>query len=168
MKNKIKRVSCMVLALMLLTGIFSQAPAEAKTTVTCKKLCGSALKATGGSKKLKYTSASAMDFGALSSSARKKVISIQYVCDAKEVYSLCVIETKKASHAKSLLKALNKYKKGNCKSDYLSDYSSTERKVFRNAVCGKKGKYVWYIAMSPKKKVNSRGQTALKKRLSRG
>lgn len=167
MKQYTKKISCIILALALLAGIFPQIPADAKKEVTCKTICGSALKATGGSKKLKYTSVSAMDFGALSSSARKKVVSLQYVCDAKEVYSLCIIQTKKSSHAKSLLKTLNKYKKANCKSDYLSDYSSTERKVFRNAICGKKGNYVWYIAMSPKKKVNLKGQTAIKKKLKR-
>ncbi len=160
-----KKISCFVLILALLTGVFPQVSAEAKSEVTCKTLCGSALKATGGSKKLKYASTNALDFGALSSSARKKVKSIQYVCDAKEVYSLCVIKAKNASHAKSLLKTLNKYKKRNCKSDYLSDYSATEKKVFENAVCGKKGNYVWYIAMSSKKKINNKGKTALKKKI---
>lgn len=165
MKNTSKKLFCIVLILTLIAGVFPQNFAETKSKVTCKTLCGSALKATGGSKKLKYASTTALDFGALSSSARKKVKSIQYICDAKEVYSLCVIKAKNTSHAKSLLKTLNKYKKRNCKSDYLSDYSATERKVFKNAVCGKKGKYVWYVAVSPKKKVNNKGQKAIKKKL---
>ena len=90
---------------------------------------------------------------------------LQYVFDAKEVYSLCVIKAKNVSAAKSLFGTLKKYKQSNCKSNYLSDYSSAEKKVFQNAVCGKKGKYVWYIAMSPSKKSNNKGQTAIKKNI---
>jgi hypothetical protein len=90
---------------------------------------------------------------------------MQYVFDAKEAYSLCVMQAKNASQAKSLLGTLKSYKKRNCKSDYLSDYTAAEKQVFQNAVCGQKGKYVWYIAMSPKKDVNMKGQTALKKKL---
>ena len=66
---------------------------------------------------------------------------------------------------KSLFGTLKKYKQSNCKSNYLSDYSSAEKKVFQNAVCGKKGKYVWYIAMSSSKKSNNKGQTAIKKNI---
>ena len=106
-----------------------------------------------------------MDFGALSSSARNKVKSMQYVFDAKEVYSLCVMEAKNSAAAKSLLQTLQKYKKRNSGSDYLSDYSSEEQKVFQNAVCAKKKNYVWYIAMSPDKKKNSKGQKALTKKI---
>ena len=114
MKTVCKIIS-LVLALALLGGISAPLMVKAKTEekgeADCKTLCGVALKATGGSKKLKYSSASAMDFGALSSSARKKVKSIQYVCDAKEVYSLCVMTTKNTADAKSLLNTLKKYKK---------------------------------------------------------
>ena len=122
-------------------------------------LCG----IKGDRANLKYASKSALDFGALSSAARKKVKTMQYVFDAKEAYSLCVMQAKNASQAKSLLGTLKSYKKRNCKSDYLSDYTAAEKQVFQNAVCGQKGKYVWYIAMSPKKDVNMKGQTALKK-----
>ena len=78
---------------------------------------------------------------------------------------ICVIKAKNVSAAKSLFGTLKKYKQSNCKSNYLSDYSSAEKKVFQNAVCGKKGKYVWYIAMSPSKKSNNKGQTAIKKNI---
>lgn len=40
--------------------------------------------------------------------------------------------------AKKLYNALKKYQKANSKSDYLSDYSKTEQKVFKNAIMGKK------------------------------
>ena len=130
-----------------------------------KTLCGYALKATGGAKKLKYSSAAALDFGALTHSVRSQVKTIQYVCDSKEAYSLCVMEAKNGKGAKKLYNALKKYQKANSKSDYLSDYSKTEQKVFKNAIYGKKGTFVWYIAMSPSKAVNKKGQAALKKKL---
>lgn len=88
-----------------------------------------------------------------------------YLCDAKEVYSICVAMAGNTDDAKSLLKTLKTYKTNNCSSTYLSDYSSTEQKVFKNAVCGRKGNYVWYIAMSPRKSANTKGQKALKSKL---
>ncbi len=174
MKYRIREIGAFALLLALMasmvpgTGVRSGFRAEAKTakkSADCKTLCGAALKAAGGSGKLKYTSESAMDFGALTPSARGKVKSIQYICDDKEAYSLCVMEAKNASGAKSLLKTIQKYKKSNCSSNYLSDYSDSERKVFQNAVCGKKKNFVWYIALSPKKKDNNKGQSAIKKKL---
>ena len=167
MKKQWEKIISMllVLAMVLTLGAISKVSVQAKGTVNSKTLCADALKATGNGNKLKYKSQSALDFGALSASAREKVINIQYVCDAKEVYSLCVMETKKKADAKSLLNDIKKYKKNNCNSDYLSDYTTTERQVFKNAICGKKGKYVWYIAMSEKKADNMKGQTAIKKKL---
>ena len=78
----------------LLIGLVAAEPAQAKPKANCKSLCSAALKATGGSANLKYASKSALDFGALSSAARKKVKTMQYVFDAKEAYSLCVIQAK--------------------------------------------------------------------------
>lgn len=164
--NRMKKLLAMLLIFALFSSISTDMTVAAKgKNVTCKSLCGVALKATGGSDKLKYTSSSAIDFGGLSASARNKVKSISYVCDAKEVYSLCVIKAKNAQDAKSVLKALQKYKKANSNSDYLSDYSREERNVFQNAICGKKGCYVWYIAMSSQKSQNTKGQKALKKKI---
>lgn len=155
-----------MLALVLFAHVTpSAAYTKSSKTVDCKTLCAAVLKATGGSKKLKYTSVNAMDFGGLSVSDRAKVKSMQYVCDAKEVYSVCVIETASSKHAKSIVNALKKYKKNNCSSQYLSDYSKAERKVFKNTIYGKKGCYVWYIAMSPKKAQNNKGKTAIGKKL---
>ena len=68
-----------------------------------KTLCGYALKATGGAKKLKYSSAVALDFGALTHSVRDRVKTIQYVCDSKEAYSLCVMEAKNGKGAKKII-----------------------------------------------------------------
>lgn len=131
----------------------------------CQPACAAALKATGNSSKIKYKSATPMDFGGFSASAQKKAVSFMYICDAKEVYSICVARAGNAADAKSLLKTLKTYKTNNCNSGYLSDYSATEQKVFKNAVCGRKGNYVWYIAMSPQKSTNTKGQKALKRKL---
>lgn len=161
---KLRRVLCLTTAMLLFVSLLPQSSVRAES-VSCKSLCSAAIKAAGGGNQLKYKSTSAMDFGALSASARKKVKNMQYVCDEKEVYSLCVIEAKSVSHASALCKVLQDYKKRNCSSNYLSDYSPTERKVFQNAVYGKKGKYVWYVALSPSASQNKKGQAAIKNKL---
>ena len=165
MKQSPKKFFCVIFMVVLLAGIFLHIPTEAKETVSCKSLCSAALKSSGAAGNLEYQSDNAIDFGALSASARKKVKSIQYICDSKEVYSLCVLQAKNTAGAKSLHKQLKKYKKNNCSSGYLSDYSSTEQNVFRNALCGRKGRYVWYIALSSRKAVNAKGQDEIKKKL---
>lgn len=165
--KKREKIFILTLAVLLLTGILPQIPVNAKEDVSCKSLCGVALKATGGAGNLKYQSDNAYDFGALSVSAKKKVEKISYVCDAKEVYSLCVMQAKTVSGAKSLQKQLKKYIKNNKKSDYLSDYSSTEREIFKYAICERKGSYVWYIAMSPQKESNTKGQKAIQNLLKK-
>ena len=162
-KQSIAFLLLLSLFLGLAGGFASQTVLASTQKSVCKTLCGKALKATGGSSKLKYSSESTLDFGGLPLSAGKKVESISYVCDSKEVYSLCVMKAKSAKDAKKLLKAMKKYKKSNCSSNYLSDYSAEERKVFQNAIYGKKGSYVWYIAMSGNKSNNIKGQSALKK-----
>lgn len=130
-----------------------------------KSLCSEVLKVTGNKNKLKYKSEKATDFAGFSIADCKKVSSIMYVCDDKEVYSLCVAKAKNAKGASKLLKSLKSYKKANANSDYLSDYSKQEQKVLKNSVCGKKGSYVWYIAMSGSKSVNKKGQSALKNKI---
>ena len=111
--TKFRKIICTILAMTLLIGLVAAEPAQAKPKANCKSLCSAALKATGGSANLKYASKSALDFGALSSAARKKVKTMQYVFDAKEAYSLCVMQAKNASQAKSLLGTLKSYKKRN-------------------------------------------------------
>lgn len=151
---------------LLAAALISLAPCEAKAAKAgCRSACAAALKATGNSSKIKYKSENPMDFGGFSASVRKKAVSFMYVCDAKEVYSICVAKAENSADAKSLLKALNTYKKSNCNSGYLSDYAKTEQKVLKNAICGRKGNFVWYIAMSSGKSVNTKGQKALKKKI---
>ena len=78
-------------------------------------------------------------------------------------------QAKPKANCKSLCSAALKATGGSANLKYASksalDFTAAEKQVFQNAVCGQKGKYVWYIAMSPKKDVNMKGQTALKKKL---
>lgn len=165
MKGYMKKITWMF-AIVLTLGIFLQVPYMVQAAGTdCKSVCKAALDATGGSEKLKYQSTSANEFGGFTVSEANKAVSTAYLCDEKEVYSICVVKAANKADAKALAKAMKAYKKRNSSSGYLSDYSSTEQKVFKNAVCGKKGKYVWYIAMSDNKSVNKKGQDALKKAL---
>ncbi len=164
-KSAWKRIFSFLFAAAFLVGAMLKYPVLPDAAVSCKSLGKAALEATGGSSKLKYQTTKADEFGGFTISEAKKVSSIVYLCDEKEVYSLCIAKAASKSDANELLKSLKSYKEHNSGSDYLSDYSATEQKVFKNAVCGKKGKYVWYIAMSSSKSVNKEGQTALKKQL---
>lgn len=160
-----KRLASILLAFTLCFGMLFYAAVPASAAVNCKSLCQAALKATGGSSHLKFQSKKASDFGGFTVSDTEKVSSIMYACDEKEAYSICVAKASSKSGASALLKSLKAYKSNNSSSDYLSDYSSTEQKVFKNAICGKSGKYVWYIAMSSSKSVNKKGQEAIKEKL---
>ena len=132
---------------------------------SAKSLCKAALDATGGSSYLTSQTTKAGDCPIFTVAQSKKISSIAYLCDDKEIYSICVVKAAKKTDASGLLKSIKAYQKNNSSSDYLGDYSQTEQNVFKNAVCGKKGQYVWYIAMSSKKDVNKKGQDALKKQL---
>ncbi len=162
-RNSMKKVLCVGLAVTLVLTASTGVTAKGKAKNNSKALCGTVIKKTGNSDKLKYTSENAMDFAALSFADRKKVKNICYVCDDKEVYSVCVMIAKDNAGVKKLYAALKKYKKNNNTGDYLSDYSDSEKKVFKNSIYGKQGKYVWYIAMSSDKAKNNAGQKALKK-----
>lgn len=161
-----KKGTACLLSLVLAIGMMLQLTASAQAAVSCKSLCQAVLKETGGEGSLKYKSTKAKDFGGFSASDREKVSSLMYLCDEKEACSICVIKASSNSGAAELLKSLKAYKANNSSSDYLSDYSASEQKLFKNAVCGRKGKYVWYIAMSEKKSVNKKGQDVLKQKLS--
>ena len=166
-RNKVgKRLVAALLAVLLVAGLLqSTVSVEAATKVTCKKLCQAALKATGGSSKLEYQTTGKTDFPGFTISESEKISSLAYLCDEKEVYAICVVKAKSKEDAADLLESLETYQESLKESDYLSDYTSTEQKILKNSVCGKKGKYVWYIAMSTKESVNKKGQTKIKKKL---
>ena len=88
----------------------------------------------------------------------------KYVFDEKEAVSLCVMKAGSSSDAKKLASAMKSYKKSNTSSDYLSDYSKTEQKMFKSAIYGRKGSYVWYICMGSSSE-NKNAEKALKKAL---
>lgn len=161
-----RRMAAFFVALALLAGVF-QTPVltQAAGGTTCKSLAKAALDETGGSSKLKYQTTKKDGFSGFTVSDSKKVSSLVYLCDEKEVYAICVVKATSKANASKLLAGMKSFQKQNSGSDYLSDYSDEEQKVFKNAVCGKKGKYVWYIAMSTKKSVNKKGQTGIKEQL---
>lgn len=158
-------MAALLIPILIFAALLSSPAMAEAAGATCKSLCQTALKATGNSKKLKYKSEAAQDFAGFSFSQQKKVSSIMYVFDAKEVYCLCVVKAASPAAASSLQKNLKSYQSNNCNSNYLGDYSSTEQKVLKNAVYGRRGEYVWYIAMSPNKSVNKKGQAKIIKAL---
>ncbi len=163
-KKRAYFLSGLLLVCTLFLGLLLSMPLQA-AAADCKTLCKAALQETGGVKKLRVQSESASSFAGFSVSERKKVSRIYYACDNKEVYSICIVKAANASDASDVLKYFQAYKSQNTGSSYLRDYTATEQKVFKNAVCGKKGKYAWYIAMSTSKAVNKKGQTAIRKKL---
>ncbi|MCX4317481.1 MAG: DUF4358 domain-containing protein [Lachnospiraceae bacterium] len=161
-----RRIAAVLLAFFLFAGLLPDSlSVEAAAKITCKKLCQTALKETGGSSKLEYQTTKKTDFPGFTISESEKISSLAYLCDEKEVYAICVVKAKSKSDAADLLESLQTYQESLSESDYLNDYSSTEQKILKNSVCGKKGKYVWYIAMSTKESVNKKGQTKIKKKL---
>jgi len=166
MKKEVRFLSAVLVISALLVGLLIQLPVcvQAKS-VSCKSLCRAALLKTGGADNLKYQSEKASDFGGFSVSEREKVSSILYACDEAEVYSICVVKAASRSDAADVLKYFKAYKTRNTGSSYLQDYSSAQQDVFKNAVCGRKGKYAWYIAMSTSKSDNKNGQKAIKKKI---
>ena len=73
MKKYGMRIAAVVCMVIMCISLFPQMGQAAKKKESCKTLCGYALKATGGAKKLKYSSAAALDFGALTHSVRSQV-----------------------------------------------------------------------------------------------
>ncbi len=163
--KNLKKMTCLLLAFACCALTLLQAPCAANAKASAKSLCKAALDATGGESQLKFQTTKAGDCPIFTVAQGKKISSIAYLCDDKEIYSICVVKAAKKVDASGLLKSIKEYKKNNSNNDYLSDYSKTEQKVFRNAICGKKGSYVWYIAMSSQKAVNQKGQDALKQQL---
>lgn len=161
-----QRVGAFLLAVVLFAGVLEMpAVTRAASKVTCKSLSKAALDKTGGSSKLKYQTTKKDGFSGFTVSDTKKVSSLVYLCDEKEVYAICVVKASSKANAASLLSSMKSYQEQNSQSDYLGDYSASEQKVFKNAVCGRKGKYVWYIAMSENKSDNQKGHTRIKELL---
>ena len=162
-----KRAVAFLLLTVLAAGMAFRVPVQAVAAEkTCKELCQTVLEVTGNGDKIEYQSSNAGDFAGFTVSDRSRVASVMYLYDAKQVYSICVIKASGKAGAKQLLKSVKTYRASNRNSNYLSDYSEDEQKVFQSAVSGRKGKYVWYIAMSATKADSKKAQSALKKAIS--
>ncbi|MDD7403572.1 MAG: hypothetical protein SO170_07645 [Butyribacter sp.] len=130
-----------------------------------KAMCAAALKRTGNAKKLNYKSTTPYEFDAISYKHQKKVKSMYFVTSDNTAYVICVAKAKTTKQAKALYSAFGKYKYNKMHDTYFKkDYKKSEQSVIKNAVYGRKGAYVWYIAMSSKKK-NLAGQAAIKKKI---
>ena len=136
--GRMKKMVCSLLAFVCFALALVQAPAVAEAKASAKSLCKAALDATGGSSYLTSQTTKAGDCPIFTVAQSKKISSIAYLCDDKEIYSICVVKAAKKSDASGLLKSIKAYQKNNSSSDYLGDYSQTEQNVFKNAVCGKK------------------------------
>ena len=87
MKKYGMRIAAVVCMVIMCISLFPQMGQAAKKKESCKTLCGYALKATGGAKKLKYSLAAALDFGALTHSVRKR--GVQPLCDGSKKWKRC-------------------------------------------------------------------------------
>ena len=157
-------------AILLIVAITSIIPAginsHAKTDSGLEKACSAAVKAAGNAEKLAYKSETPADFEAVSYKYRKKVASCFFVTSDNSVYNVFVAKAKSINDAKKLKKAFSEYKENQITGIYFNtDYTKTEQNVKKNAIYGRKGKYVWYISMSHKAKNNIAGETALKKKI---
>ncbi|MDE7313919.1 MAG: hypothetical protein K2N87_20235 [Eubacterium sp.] len=131
--NRIRKIACCLLAFACCVLALAQAPITADAKASAKSLCKAALDATGGSSRLKFQTAKAGDCPIFTIAQSKKISSIAYLCDEKEIYSICVVKAADKSDVSSLLASIKTYKRNNSNSDYLSDYTKTEQKVF--SVC---------------------------------
>ncbi|MBR1740590.1 MAG: hypothetical protein IJ733_01725 [Lachnospiraceae bacterium] len=158
-------ISFSLVMALLIAGLESGGGTHAVAENKLKTACATALKATGNAKKLTYKTSTPSDFDAISFRHDRKVSAIYYVTSDNTVYNVCVAKAKTTANAKTLYQAFAAYKKDRLASEYFkADFTKTEQNVMRNAIYGRKGKYVWYISMSSKKK-NQAGEKALKKKL---
>ncbi|MBR1743831.1 MAG: hypothetical protein IJ733_18620 [Lachnospiraceae bacterium] len=166
MKRKQKKMIAILLMMAILFTSIGKTRAEAANAASkVKNACSAALKATGNAKKIKYKSTTPSDFDAISYKYNKKVSAMFFVTSDNTVYNICVAQGKSANDAKTLYKAFAQYKENQIHGLYFdTDFSKAEQNVMKNAIYGRKGKFVWYISMSSKKK-NLAGETALKKKI---
>jgi hypothetical protein len=166
---KMKRCKRLVLIALMLLSVLCYENNTSVVSVSAaskvKNACAAALKATGNADKLGYKSSTPTDFDAISYKHNKKVSSMYFVTSDNTAYIICVAKAKSTNNASELLKAFQTYKYNQIHGTYFkTDYTKAEQNVLKNAIYGKKGKYVWYISMSSKKK-NLAGEKALKKKI---
>ena len=103
-KGSWRRAAVLLLAAALFAGALEMPVlVQAASKVTCKSLCKAALGKTGGSSKLKYQTTKKDGFSGFTVSDNKKVSSLVYLCDEKDVYAICVVKASSSANATSLL-----------------------------------------------------------------
>lgn len=159
-----KRKKVLAMIMVVVFAVSFLVPMDGKTVKAksnVESACAAALKVTGNAKKLGYKSTVPTDFDAISYKYNKIVKSMFFVTSDNTAYIICVAEAKSVNNAKTLYKAFAKYKKNQLTGTYFkTDYTKAEQKILKSAIYGRKGKYVWYISMSSKKK-NLKGEKAI-------
>ncbi len=162
MKRIISSVICMVIVL----AVFFWGSSESVLAASkAKNACAVVLKNSENVDKIKYQSTNAADFEAIPYKYRKKVSDMYYVTSDNGVYNVCVVKAKTTKIAKKLVKEFQTYKNNQINGLYFeSDYTEDEQTIMKDAVYGRKGKYVWYISMDSKS-INAKNVKNLKKKL---
>ena len=118
-----------------------------------KKGCNTMVSFTESGKKSKCTF--------LSYSYRKSVEDFYYATDSSQVYCVCIVKAGSTSDAKDIKKEFDSIKKEKKSDSYLK---KDEKKLVKDARCGRSGSYVWYICLGSKSD-NKKAEKALKKAL---
>lgn len=158
MKNtgKTIRKIMLVIACALAATLLVQLPAEAASSVSCKDLYAAAKgKCADGAKKVTEKSRCSL----LTYSYRKNATDFYFASDADQVYCICIVKADSTAHAKEIKKEFVNVKKAKKNDNYLK---ADEKKIVKNARCGRSGDYVWYICMGSASE-NKNAEKALKK-----
>ena len=162
MKKLLRKTLCAVLVFTLL---FSLTTVKTMAASKAKNACAAALKVTKNIDKIQYQSTSAQDFEGIPFNYKNKVTDMYFVTSDNGVYNVCIAKAKTTKVAKKLNTAFKKFKNNQINGLYFeSDYSKEEQTIMKNAVYGRKGKFVWYVSMSDKK-TNMSAVKKLKKKL---
>lgn len=155
--KSIRKIVLMV-ACVLAAALFVQLPAEAASSVSCKDLYEAAKdQCKTGAKKVQEKSRCSL----LTYSYRKYAKDFYFASDGSQVYCICIVKADSTAHAKEIKKEFDNVKKAKKKDSYLK---SDEKKIVKNARCGRSGDYVWYICMGSSSE-NKHAEKALKKAL---
>ena len=158
MKNTEKSIRkiMFVIACALAATLFVQLPAEAASSVSCKDLYDAAKgKCESGVKKVTEKSRCSL----LTYSYRKNAKDFYFAADGSQVYCICIVKADSTAHAKEIKKEFVNVKKAKKNDNYLK---ADEKKIVKNARCGRSGSYVWYICMGSSSD-NKNAEKALKK-----
>ena len=158
MKKNGKKKLAAVLACLLAALFIVQVPVQAASSVSCSKLYDAVKgKCNKGAEKVSKKSKCTF----LSYSYRKSVEDFYYATDSSQVYCVCIVKAGSTSDAKDIKKEFDVIKKEKKSDSYLK---KDEKKLVKDARCGRSGSYVWYICLGSKSD-NKKAEKALKKAL---